>query len=135
MSVVLLVAPLLAAVAALAALSTVVQTGALFAPARIKPDLGKLDPLAGLRSLASAQRLWNVARAFVAAVAVAFLAWRALSTHLADLARAIGTSARRRPGGDTCRESRWPATPRWSGSFWQSSTSSWFGARFGRDSE
>ena len=90
--VVLLVAPLLAAVAAAAALSTVVQTGAIFAPARLKPELGKLDPLAGLRSLASAERLWNVARAFVAAVAVAFLAWRAISAHLTDLAGSIGTA-------------------------------------------
>jgi flagellar biosynthesis protein FlhB len=92
-SVVLLVAPLLAAVAAAAAVSTVVQTGALFAPARLTPDLGKLDPLAGLRSLLSGERLWSVARAFVAAVAVAFVAWRALSSHLAELAQAIGTSA------------------------------------------
>jgi flagellar biosynthesis protein FlhB len=91
-SVVLLVAPLLAAVAAAAAVSTVVQTGALFAPARLTPDLGKLDPLAGLRSLLSAERLWSVARAFVAAVAVAFVAWRALSSHLAELAQAIGMS-------------------------------------------
>ena len=91
-TVVLLVAPLLAAVTAAAALSTVVQTGALFAPVRMKPDLGKLDPLAGLLSLVRGERLWSIARAFVAAVAVAFLAWRALSTHLVDLARAVGTS-------------------------------------------
>jgi type III secretion protein U len=90
-SVVLLVAPLLAAVAGAAALSTVVQTGALFAPARVKPDLGKLDLLAGLRSLVSGQRFWNVGRALVAAIAVAFLAWRALSVHLGDLARGVGS--------------------------------------------
>jgi flagellar biosynthesis protein FlhB len=92
-TVVLLVAPLLAVVAAAAALSTVVQTGALFAPQRVTPDLGKLDPLAGLKSLASGQRFWNVARAFVAAVVVALLAWRALSNHLGDLASAIGAPA------------------------------------------
>jgi flagellar biosynthesis protein FlhB len=89
-SVIVLVAPLLVAVAAAAAFSTVVQTGALFAPARMKPELGKLDPLAGLRSLIGAERLWSVARALAAAVAVAFLAWRALATHLADLAGTIG---------------------------------------------
>jgi flagellar biosynthesis protein FlhB len=89
-AVVLLVAPLLVAVAAVSALVTVVQTGALFAPARVKPDLGKLDLLAGLRSLASGQRLWNVGRAFLAAVAVTFLAWRAITGHLGDLAQSIG---------------------------------------------
>jgi len=92
-TVVLLVTPLLAVVAGAAALSTIVQTGALFAPARLTPDSSRLDPLAGLRSLASGQRLWNVARAFVAAVAVAVLAWRALSNHLGDLAHAIGAPA------------------------------------------
>ena len=90
---VLLIAPLLAAVAAAAALTTVVQTGALFAPTRVAPDLNKLDPIAGLRSLVSGQRLWSVARAFVAALAVAFLVWRSLSNHLGDLARAIGAPA------------------------------------------
>jgi type III secretion protein U len=89
-SVVLLVAPLLTAVAAAAALSSIVQTSALFAPARVKPDWSKLDLLAGLRSLASGQRLWNVGRAFLAAIAVAFLAWRALSSHVGDLAHSIG---------------------------------------------
>lgn len=89
-TVVILVAPVLAGVAAAAALSTVVQTGALFAPARVKPDLQKLDPLAGLRSLASGQRLWNVARAGLAALAVGVLAWRAAATHLADLAHTVG---------------------------------------------
>jgi flagellar biosynthesis protein FlhB len=88
--VVLLVAPVLTSVAVVAALSTIVQTGGLFAPARLKPDLQKLDPLAGLRSLVSGQRLWNVGRAALAAMAVAFLAWRAFATHLADLAHTIG---------------------------------------------
>jgi len=90
-SVVLLVTPLLAAVALAGALATVVQTGALFAPARVKPDLTKLDVVAGIRSLFSGQRFWNVGRALMTAVAVGFLAWRGFATHLADLARSIGT--------------------------------------------
>jgi flagellar biosynthesis protein FlhB len=90
-SVVLLVTPLLAAIGLAAALTTLAQTGALFAPARIKPDLGKLDPIAGVRSLFSGQRFWNVGRALVTAMAIAFLAWRGLATHLGDLARSIGS--------------------------------------------
>jgi len=89
-TVVLLVTPLLAAVAMAAALATLVQTGALFAPARVQPDLGKLDLLAGLQSLVSGQRFWNVGRAFVTALAVAFLAWRGFATHLGDLAHSVG---------------------------------------------
>jgi flagellar biosynthesis protein FlhB len=92
-TVVVLVAPVLTGIAAAAALSTVVQTGALFAPARLKPDLQKLDPLAGLRSLVSGQRLWNVGRAALAALAVGWLAWRAVTTHLADLAHTVGAPA------------------------------------------
>ncbi|MET0591679.1 MAG: EscU/YscU/HrcU family type III secretion system export apparatus switch protein [Polyangiaceae bacterium] len=85
-----IIAPLLLAVAAVNALATVVQTGGLFAPARVKPDLAKLDPISGFRSLVSGQRLWNVARALLAAIAVGFLAWRALVTHLPDLAHTVG---------------------------------------------
>jgi flagellar biosynthesis protein FlhB len=92
-TVVILVAPLLAAVAATTALSTVVQTGALFAPARLSPDLTKLDPIAGLRSLVSGARLWNVARALLAALVVGYLAWGALRRHAVDLSHTIGGGA------------------------------------------
>jgi flagellar biosynthesis protein FlhB len=85
-----LVGPPLLAVAACSALVTVVQTGALFAPVRAAPDLGRLDPIAGLRSLVSGSRLWNVARALLAAIAVAYLAWRALLGHASDLGHAVG---------------------------------------------
>jgi flagellar biosynthesis protein FlhB len=91
--VVLLVAPVIAAVAATSALATIVQTGALFAPARLTPDLGKLDPVAGLRSLVSGTRLWSVARALVAAAAVAWLAYRALGHHAVDLGHTVGRGA------------------------------------------
>ena len=92
-TIVILVAPLLAAVAATTALSTVVQTGGLFAPARVSPDLSKLDPIAGLRSLVSGARLWNVARALAAALLVGFLAWRALKRHAVDLGHTVGLAS------------------------------------------
>jgi flagellar biosynthesis protein FlhB len=91
--VVLLVVPVLGAVAACSALSTVVQTGALFAPRRLAPDLAKLDPIAGLRSLVSGARLWSVARALLAALAVGALAWAALRRHAGDLGHAVGRVA------------------------------------------
>ena len=49
------------------------KLGSLFAPSRVSPDFSKLDPIAGLRSLVSPQRMWNVGRALLAAVAVGFL--------------------------------------------------------------
>jgi flagellar biosynthesis protein FlhB len=91
--VVLLVLPLIVAVAATSALATVIQTGALFAPSRIAPDWSKLDPISGLRSLVSPQRLWSVARALVAAVAVGFLAFHVLTQHAADLAHGIANAS------------------------------------------
>jgi flagellar biosynthesis protein FlhB len=91
--VVLLVAPMLAAVAACSALSTVVQTGALFAPLRLSPDLTKLNPVAGLRSLVSGTRLWSVARALLAALAIGYLAWAALRRHAIDLGHSVGRTS------------------------------------------
>jgi flagellar biosynthesis protein FlhB len=88
----LLVSPLLVAVAATSALATVVQTGALFAPSRVAPDWAKLDPIAGLRSLLSARRLWNVARALLAALAVGFLAFHVLVQHAPDLANGVANT-------------------------------------------
>jgi len=93
MDVVLLVTPVLVAVAVTAGFCTIVQTGGLFAPARISPDLAKLDPIAGVRSLFSGARLWNVGRALVAAVAVGYLAFRALGRHAVDLAHSVGSGA------------------------------------------
>jgi type III secretion protein U len=89
-AVVALVAPPLAAIAACSILVTLVQTGALFAPRRTLPDWGRLNPIAGLRSLVSGSRIWNVARALLAAIAVAYLAWRAFLLHASDLAHAVG---------------------------------------------
>jgi len=89
----MLVTPVLATVAASSGLCTVVQTGGLVAPARVSPDLTKLDLIAGLRSLVSGSRIWNVARALVAAVTVAYLAWGALRHVAEDLAHAVGRGA------------------------------------------
>jgi len=88
-----LVTPLLVVVGASAALSTVVQTGGLWAPGRVAPDLAKLDPIAGLRSLFSWQRSWNVARALLAALVVGWLSWRELVRNAADLAHSVGQRA------------------------------------------
>jgi flagellar biosynthesis protein FlhB len=85
-----LVAPILAAALACSALVTVVQTGALFAPRRALPDLRRLDPIAGLSSLFSATRMWNVTRALLAALAVSWFAYRAFFRHARDLANAVG---------------------------------------------
>lgn len=85
-----LVLPFLLVVAATSALATLIQTGALFAPSRITPDLGKLNPIQGLGGLFSKQRLWAVLRSLLTAMAVAWLATRALEQHAVDLAFCLG---------------------------------------------
>jgi flagellar biosynthetic protein FlhB len=90
LQVVKLVSPLLLVVALTAGLATLVQTGGLWAPMRIAPNLAKLDPLAGLRGLFSLQRSWNVLRALAAALLVGYLAWRELIRAASDLAHAVG---------------------------------------------
>jgi flagellar biosynthesis protein FlhB len=91
--VVVLAVPMLVVAAAASALVTLVQTGGLFAPARIAIDLARLDPIAGIQNLLNVQRLWMVGRAAIAAAAVGWLAYRGLRDHVADLANATG-----RPG-------------------------------------
>jgi flagellar biosynthesis protein FlhB len=87
-----LIMPVLIGAAATSALATLVQTGALFAPARLSPDPKRLDLVAGLRSLFSMHRVWAVGRAFLAAIAVGYLAWHELERHAADLARTVGSA-------------------------------------------
>jgi len=82
--------PLLGAVAITSAAASLVQTGAVIAPARLLFKLERLNPAAGLRGLFSPDRLFVVARALLTAAVVAWLAWSTLRDHAADLARSIG---------------------------------------------
>jgi flagellar biosynthesis protein FlhB len=92
-SVVGLVAPLLAGVAATSAVAQALQTGGLVTARRLAPKLERLDPVAGLRGLFSLPRVFAVARAVATAAIVAWLAWAALAEHAVDLARTAGRPA------------------------------------------
>ncbi len=91
--VVVLAAPLVGAAALLSAASGFVQTGGIIATKKIAPDMNRLNPASGLKNLVSAQRLVSVARAFVAALVVGYLAARLLADHAADVARTAGEPA------------------------------------------
>jgi flagellar biosynthesis protein FlhB len=92
-SVVALTFPVLLAAGIAGALAHTVQTGGVVAGKRLSPDLARLDPFAGLRQLFSPSRLFAVARAFVAAAAVAWLTMHVLGDHLVDLARTTGRAS------------------------------------------
>lgn len=82
--------PLLGAAALAGAVMHVVQTGGFIASKRLTPKLERLDVFAGLKNLFSTTRLFAVARSFIAAAAVGWLAYRALSAHALDLSRLSG---------------------------------------------
>ncbi|MGH7437326.1 MAG: EscU/YscU/HrcU family type III secretion system export apparatus switch protein [Polyangiaceae bacterium] len=79
--------PSLLAVGLVGAAVQIVQTGGVLSTRRIVPDLRRLDPLAGLRALLSAARLWSIARALAGGALVGWLAYLGLRGHLVDLAR------------------------------------------------
>lgn len=88
--VVALCLPLLGAVAITSALASLVQTGAVFAPARLLFKLERLNPAAGLRGLVSPERLFVLVRALLTAAIVAWLALDTLRDHATDLSRSVG---------------------------------------------
>lgn len=82
--------PLLAAVAGTSLLSSVAQSGGLFAFQRLTPSFERLNFVAGLRSLFSAQRLFALTRALVATALLGAFALHVLRGGLARLALASG---------------------------------------------
>jgi FlhB-like protein len=89
LDIVSLVGPMLLATALTIAVVGAIQTGGSVAVAKLSPDLAKLDPIAGLKKLVSVDRLFSVARSLLAATAVAYLAYRQLSSHAMDLAHTV----------------------------------------------
>lgn len=87
---IVLSAPILAATALAAAVVHAVQTSGVIVARRVTPRLGRLDPTTGIKALFSGARAFAVARAFVAAAAVAALGYWALREHVADWARLTG---------------------------------------------
>lgn len=89
-----LVLPVLLAVGVAGGIAHLVQTGGVVTGKRLVPRLERLDPVAGLRGLFSAARLWSVLRALAAGALVGWLAYGVLMGHLVDLARLPGRAAR-----------------------------------------
>jgi flagellar biosynthesis protein FlhB len=85
-----IVAPFLLAVAAIAAAVTLVQTGGGVSSARLSPDLGRLDPIAGARNLLRADRFFSLLRAGVATLVAALVAQHLLAAHAHDAVETAG---------------------------------------------
>ena len=85
-----LVLPVIAAVAAAAAVVHLAQTGAVMATKRLALKFERLNPIAGFGNLFSATRLFAVARSLIAALVIGWLAYAGLRDHVVDLARLAG---------------------------------------------
>ena len=91
-AVVTLSIPLLAAAGVAAGAAQLVQTGGIIATRKLAPKLERLDVFAGLAGLVSTERLISVGRAIAASTLVAWLVYRAIRLHLADLAHLSGNA-------------------------------------------
>ncbi len=89
-TVVAIVTPLLLAAGLTAGAAQLVQTGGFVATKKLTPKLDHLNPISGFKNLFSTARLFAVLRAFLGGGAVAYLAYRGLREHAADIARLSG---------------------------------------------
>ena len=90
MPVVLLVVPMLLAAGAASAVVQLVQTGGFVASKRLTPKLERLDVFEGFKNLFSSVRAIAVVRALLAGSIVAWLAYRGMRAHAADVAHVAG---------------------------------------------
>jgi flagellar biosynthesis protein FlhB len=86
--------PVIAVAAFTAAALGLAQTGGLVAFTRISPQLERLNPLAGFKSLVSAPRLLGLARALVAAGVLLWLSFGVLRSALPALVTSPGELSR-----------------------------------------
>jgi flagellar biosynthesis protein FlhB len=90
MTVVLLVTPMLLAAGAASAVVQFVQTGGFIASKKLTPKLERLNLFEGFKNLFSSVRALAVLRSLLAGSIVAWLAFRGLRAHAADVAHAAG---------------------------------------------
>jgi flagellar biosynthesis protein FlhB len=88
--VVTLAAPLMLAAGLAAAAFAVAQSGGMFAPRRLVPDLSRANPFTGLRRLVEADRLFSLGRSLLGASLTAAVTFYVLGRHLPDVAGTAG---------------------------------------------
>jgi flagellar biosynthesis protein FlhB len=84
--------PVLAASAGAGAAASFAQTGGAFSLTKLSPSLDRLNPVNGLKSLFSWQRIVGLGRALLAAALVGYFALRELRSRAADYAAAVGNA-------------------------------------------
>ena len=89
-AVVLLAAPVLLACAVTTAFASIAQTGGVVSTRRITPDLGRVDPFAGLRRLVSPAAIAAFLRAVACGLAAIAIVAYELRAHAIDFAHVAG---------------------------------------------
>lgn len=84
--------PFLLAVALTTALSVSVQTRGMLSPARLAPELARLDPMKGAKQLFSRERWFSACRAMISAGFVGWFTVSLFRNHAADLAFTTGNA-------------------------------------------
>lgn len=80
----------MAAAAAAGIFANVVQTGFLWAPDKIKPDISKLSLFKGFGRMFSVDALVNFGKSLVKAVVIGLICWQTLKPHVAELNQLVG---------------------------------------------
>ncbi|OON38738.1 flagellar biosynthesis protein FlhB [Izhakiella australiensis] len=65
----------------------VLPGGWIFVPARIKPDLKKLNPIAGIKRMFSAQQLTEVGKMLIKCTVLLCLLWLTINNNMSDILR------------------------------------------------
>ncbi len=88
----LLLLPVLAAAAAGSVLASVGQSGFIFHPASLMPNLGRLNPQKGIAKMFSANHLFEQGKAIIKLGLFVFAGYRVIAGSIDDVARAIEQS-------------------------------------------
>lgn len=105
------VGPILATAMVAAMLVGAVQAGGLWTWKPLKPQLGRLDPLRGLKQLVSLRKVVDLARLLVGITALTAVVWMTLGEALGALLRLTGA----RPAVFAGELLRWSTTLAWRG--------------------
>ncbi len=89
MSVALLAGPLILGVAAALVIAALLQTGMVFNPAAIMPDLARLSPMRGLKRIFGVRGLIEAGKSLVKLCVFGFAAYHVLASHVVELTSAL----------------------------------------------
>ena len=80
----------MAASAAAGIFATVIQTGFLWAPDKIKPDISKLSPFKGFGRVFGLDSWVNFGKSLIKATVIGVICWQTLKPHASELDQLVG---------------------------------------------